>query len=268
MAAREAARRIDELRAEIAHHDYRYYVLDDPEVPDAAYDRLMIELRELEAAHPELVTPDSPTQRVGGAASQEFPPVVHAVPMLSLENAFTDEDIVDFDRRARTRLEVERIEYAAEPKLDGLAISLRYEAGRLMQAATRGDGNRGEDVTANVRAIRHVPLTLRDRSPPRLLEVRGEVFMTRRSFEALNRQQAERGEKTFVNPRNAAAGSLRQLDPKITAKRALDLCCYGLGAVEGWKVPARQSHSAGPIWKALSQARLKTMLNAHIAKTT
>jgi len=262
MAAREAARRIDELRAEIAHHDYRYYVLDDPEVPDAAYDRLMIELRELEAAHPELVTPDSPTQRVGGAASQEFPPVVHAVPMLSLENAFTDEDIVDFDRRARTRLEVERIEYAAEPKLDGLAISLRYEAGRLMQAATRGDGNRGEDVTANVRAIRHVPLTLRDRSPPRLLEVRGEVFMTRRSFEALNRQQAERGEKTFVNPRNAAAGSLRQLDPKITAKRALDLCCYGLGAVEGWKVPARQS----AIIAALREFGLRTAAEATVVE--
>ena len=262
MAAREAARRIDELRAEIAHHDYRYYVLDDPEVPDAAYDRLMLELRELEAAHPELVTPDSPTQRVGGAASQEFPPVVHAVPMLSLENAFTDEDIVDFDRRARTRLEVERIEYAAEPKLDGLAISLRYEAGRLVQAATRGDGNRGEDVTANVRAIRHVPLTLRGRSPPRLLEVRGEVFMTRRSFEALNRQQAERGEKTFVNPRNAAAGSLRQLDPKITAKRALDLCCYGLGAVEGWKVPARQS----AIIAALREFGLRTAAEATVVE--
>ncbi len=260
MAAREAARRIDQLRAEIAHHDYRYHVLDDPEVSDASYDRLMLELRELEAAHPELVTPDSPTQRVGSAPSQEFPPVVHAVPMLSLENAFTDEDIVDFDRRARTRLEVERIEYAAEPKLDGLAISLRYEAGRLVQAATRGDGSRGEDVTANVRAIRRVPLTLRGGKPPRLLEVRGEVFMTRRSFEAVNRQAAEQGEKIFVNPRNAAAGSLRQLDPKITAKRALDLCCYGLGAVEGWQVPARQSG----IIAALREFGLRTATEAAV----
>jgi len=262
MAAREAARRIEELRAQIAHHDYRYYVLDDPEVSDAGYDRLMLELRELEAAHPELVAPDSPTQRVGGAASQEFPPVVHAVPMLSLENAFTSEDIVDFDRRARTRLEVERIEYAAEPKLDGLAISLRYENGRLVQAATRGDGNRGEDVTANVRAIRHVPLTLRGDRSPRLIEIRGEVFMTRRSFEALNRQAVERGEKTFVNPRNAAAGSLRQLDPRITAKRALDLCCYGLGAVEGWSVPVRQSG----ILAALREFGLRTAAEAAVVE--
>jgi DNA ligase (NAD+) len=241
MAAREAARRIEELRAQIAHHDYRYYVLDDPEVSDAAYDRLIRELRELESAHPKLVTPDSPTQRVGGAAAQTFPPVIHTVPMLSLENAFTSEDISDFDRRVRARLDVEQVEYAAEPKLDGLAISVRYEAGRLVQAATRGDGSRGEDVTANVRAIRAVPLRLRGSTMPKVIEVRGEVFMTRRSFEALNAQAAEKGEKTFVNPRNAAAGSLRQLDPKITAQRALDICCYGLGAVEGWKVPARQS---------------------------
>ena len=260
MAAREAARRVEELRAQIANHDYRYYVLDDPEVSDAAYDRLILELRELEATHPELVTPDSPTQRVGGAASQEFPQVVHAVPMLSLENAFTSEDIVDFDRRARTRLDVERIEYAAEPKLDGLAISLRYEKGRLVQAATRGDGNRGEDVTANVRAIRHVPLTLRGNGLPRLIEIRGEVFMTRRSFEALNRQAAEHGEKIFVNPRNAAAGSLRQLDPRITAKRALDLCCYGLGAVEGWTVPARQSG----ILAALREFGMRTAAEAAV----
>src|SRR5262245_1568071 len=208
MAAREAARRIEELRAQIAHHDYRYYVLDDPEVSDAAYDRLIRELRELESTHPDLVTADSPTQRVGGAAAQAFPPVVHTVPMLSLENAFTSEDIVDFDRRVRARLDVEQVEYAAEPKLDGLAISLRYEAGRLAQAATRGDGSRGEDVTANVRAIRAVPLRLRGGTAPKVLEVRGEVFMTRRSFEALNAHATEKGEKTFVNPRNAAAGSL------------------------------------------------------------
>ncbi len=261
MAAREAARRIEELRAQVAHHDYRYYVLDDPEVSDATYDRLMRELRELEAAHPELVTPDSPTQRVGGAAAQAFPAVVHTVPMLSLENAFTEEDIVDFDRRVRARLEVEEVEYAAEPKLDGLAISLRYEGGRLAQAATRGDGSRGEDVTANVRAIRAVPLRLRG-APPKVIEVRGEVFMTRRSFEALNRQAAEKGEKTFVNPRNAAAGSLRQLDPKITAQRALDICCYGLGAVEGWKMPTRQS----AILAALRELGLRTAAEAAVVE--
>jgi DNA ligase (NAD+) len=233
MAAREAARRIDQLRAEIAHHDYRYHVLDDPEVSDASYDRLMLELRELEAAHPELVSPIHRRSASGARHRRSFRRLCMPSRCCRSRNAFTDEDIVDFDRRARTRLEVERIEYAAEPKLDGLAISLRYEAGRLVQAATRGDGSRGEDVTANVRAIRRVPLTLRGGKPPRLLEVRGEVFMTRRSFEAVNRQAAEQGEKIFVNPRNAAAGSLRQLDPKITAKRALDLCCYGLGAVEG-----------------------------------
>jgi DNA ligase (NAD+) len=254
MAAREAGKRIRALREQIAHHDYRYYVLDDPEVSDAAYDKLMQELRELEAAHPELVTADSPTQRVGGAASREFPPVVHAVPMLSLDNAFDSSDIADFDRRVRTRLDVEQVEYAAEPKLDGLAISLRYEAGRLVQAATRGDGSKGEDVTANVRAIRGVPLTLRSRTPPRLIEVRGEVFMTRRSFEALNRSAADRGEKLYANPRNAAAGSLRQLDPKITARRALDLIFYGLGAVEGWKSPARHSG----IMAALREFGLRT----------
>ncbi len=261
MAAREAGKRIQALREQIAHHDYRYYVLDDPEVSDAGYDRLMQELRELEAAHPELVTPDSPTQRVGGGASREFPPVIHAVPMLSLENAFDDSDIADFDRRVRTRLDVEEVQYAAEPKLDGLAISLRYESGKLVQAATRGDGSRGEDVTANVRAIRGVPLTLRG-SPPSLIEVRGEVFMTRRSFEALNRAASEQGEKTYANPRNAAAGSLRQLDPKVTARRALDLVFYGLGAVEGWKSPARHSE----VMAALREFGLRTSPESAVVK--
>ena len=261
MAAREAGKRIQALREQIAHHDYRYYVLDDPEVSDAGYDRLMQELRELEAAHPQLVTPDSPTQRVGGGASREFPPVIHAVPMLSLENAFDDSDIADFDRRVRTRLDVEEVQYAAEPKLDGLAISLRYESGKLVQAATRGDGSRGEDVTANVRAIRGVPLTLRG-SPPSLIEVRGEVFMTRRSFEALNRAASEQGEKTYANPRNAAAGSLRQLDPKVTARRALDLVFYGLGAVEGWKSPARHSE----VMAALREFGLRTSPESAVVK--
>ncbi len=242
MAARDAARRITELREQVRRHDYRYYVLDDPEISDARYDALLRELRELEAAHPALIAPDSPTQRVGGEASATFGDVVHAVPMLSLENAFSEQDVLDFDRRVRERLDTEAVEYSAEPKIDGLAISLRYEQGRLVQAATRGDGTKGEDVTANVRAIRSVPLTLRG-SAPRLLEVRGEVFMTRRAFEQLNRRAAGQGEKTFANPRNAAAGSLRQLDPKVTESRSLDLFFYGVGATEGWVVPRRHSET-------------------------
>jgi DNA ligase (NAD+) len=241
MTAREDAKRIAGLREQIRRHDYRYYVLDDPEISDARYDALMAELRELEAAHPQLVTADSPTQRVGGAPSGAFGEVVHAVPMLSLDNAFTEQDVLDFDRRVRERLDVDWVEYSAEPKIDGLAISLRYQQGQLVQAATRGDGTKGEDVTANVRAIRSVPLTLRGVHLPPLLEVRGEVYMTRRSFAQLNRRASERGEKTFVNPRNAAAGSLRQLDPKVTASRALDLFCYGVGATERWAAPRRHS---------------------------
>jgi DNA ligase (NAD+) len=240
MTAGEVESRIRELRAQIRHHDHRYYVLDDPEISDAHYDALMRELREFEAAHPGLVTPDSPTQRVAGTPSPEFGEVVHAVPMLSIDNAFSEADLVDFDRRVRERLDQEAVEYCAEPKIDGLAVGLRYEHGRLALAATRGDGSRGEDVTANVRTIRAVPLLLDGDAPP-LLEVRGEVYMTRRAFDALNRRAAERGEKTFVNPRNAAAGSLRQLDPRVTAERRLDACFYGLGASEGWAPPRRQS---------------------------
>ncbi|NJD30284.1 MAG: NAD-dependent DNA ligase LigA [Gammaproteobacteria bacterium] len=254
MAARDAAKRIDELRRQIEHHNYRYYVLDDPEVSDARYDALMRELRDLEDAHPDLVVPDSPTQRVGGALSREFAEVVHAVPMLSLDNAFSEQDVVDFDRRARERLDVAAIAYSAEPKIDGLAISVRYEGGRLVQAATRGDGAKGEDVTANVRAIRSVPLHLVGATAPGVLEVRGEVFMTRRSFTELNRRQEEQGEKTFANPRNAAAGSLRQLDPRITASRSLDLFFYGIGAAEGWHMPRRHSE----VLAALRELGLRT----------
>ena len=239
--SRDVARRARELRELIESHNYRYYVLDDPEIPDAQFDELMRELQQLESGHPELVDADSPTQRVGGQAAREFREVVHAVPMLSLDNAFSEQDIVDFDRRARERLDVESIAYSAEPKIDGLAITLRYEQGRLVQAATRGDGSRGEDVTVNVRAIRSVPLQLRGSKPPPVLEARGEVFMTRKSFEALNLRQAARGDKTFANPRNAAAGSLRQLDPSITAERSLDLFFYGVGAIAGWTTPQRHS---------------------------
>jgi DNA ligase (NAD+) len=254
MAHRDAARRIDELREQIRHHDYRYYVLDDPEVSDARYDALMRELKELEEAHPDLRTGDSPTQRVAGAASAAFGEVVHAVPMLSLDNAFSDQDVLDFDRRVRERLDVEAVAYSVEPKIDGLAISLRFERGRLVQAATRGDGTRGEDVTANLRTVRSVPLALRGERLPDLLEVRGEVYMTRRSFEQLNRRAEERGEKTFANPRNAAAGSLRQLDPRITAERGLDAFFYGLGATDGWSMPKLHSE----VLAALRKLGLRT----------
>ena len=236
-----ARERIAALRTEIAHHDERYYGLDDPQIPDADYDQLLRELRALEGAHPELITPDSPTQRVAGAPSAAFEAVVHEVPMLSLDNAFSDEEVRAFERRAAERLGTdEPLEYLAEPKLDGLAVTAIYRAGLLERAATRGDGFKGEDVTANVRAIRAVPLRLRAKAPA-LLEVRGEVFMPLQGFERLNREAEARGEKTFVNPRNAAAGSLRQLDPRITAARPLQMYCYGLGSVSGWDLPERQS---------------------------
>ncbi|HEY4366037.1 MAG TPA: NAD-dependent DNA ligase LigA [Steroidobacteraceae bacterium] len=236
-----AKARAAELRAQIDQNNYRYYVLDAPEISDAAYDRLMQELQKLEAAHPQLVTADSPTQRVGAIAVGELAEVMHTTPMLSLDNAFTEEDLVNFDRRVRERLEdVASIEYAAEPKLDGLAVSFRYESGKLKLAATRGDGMRGEDVTHNVRTIKAVPLQLRGKVPE-VLEVRGEVFMRIAGFKAMNERALERGEKTFVNPRNAAAGSLRQLDPRLTASRPLDAFFYALGEVSGWKVPPRHS---------------------------
>ena len=221
--------RVRELREQIDYHNYRYYVLDDPEIPDSEYDRLMRELQELEAAHPELVTPDSPTQRVGAQPLKEFSEVRHAVPMLSLGNAFSDGEMADFDERVRKLLKVEQVEYSAEPKLDGLAISLRYEKGVLVQGATRGDGHRGEDVTSNVRTIGAIPLRLRGRGWPDVLEVRGEIFMPKKGFEELNERARRKGEKTFANPRNAAAGSLRQLDPKVTASRPLSFYAYGWG---------------------------------------
>jgi DNA ligase (NAD+) len=237
----QAAARAAQLRAEIAHHDYRYYVLDDPLLSDADYDRLMQELRALEAAHPELVSPDSPTQRVAGTPRAGFGAVVHQVPMLSLDNAFSEEDVRGFDRRIHERLgQAGELEYVAEPKLDGLAVSVLYREGRLERAATRGDGITGEDVTANVRTIRAVPQRLRGAAPA-LLEARGEVFMTLAGFERMNQLARERGEKVFVNPRNAAAGSLRQLDARITATRPLSAFFYGLGVLEGISAPSEQS---------------------------
>ncbi|HEY3858144.1 MAG TPA: NAD-dependent DNA ligase LigA [Gammaproteobacteria bacterium] len=238
---RDADKRIQTLRTELRHHNHRYYVLDDPEVPDAEYDKLMRELQTLEAEHPELITPDSPTQRVGAAPLAAFDEVRHAVPMLSLGNAFEAQDVQEFDQRIRERLEVEAVDYTAEPKLDGLAISLRYEDGKLVRGATRGDGTTGEDVTSNVRTLKSIPLQLLGKGWPKVLEVRGEVFMPKQGFEALNKRLAKLGEKTYVNPRNTAAGSLRQLDPRITAERPLEFYGYGLGEVQPDSLPKRHS---------------------------
>ena len=229
---------IAELRRQLDEHSYRYHVLDDPIIPDAEYDRLYKELVTLEKDHPELVTPDSPTQRVGGSPLSEFAEVTHEIPMLSLDNAFSDEEMGAFDKRVRDRLELAEIHYTAEVKLDGLAISLLYEQGKLVRAATRGDGTTGEDVTSNIRTIKSIPLALRSTGYPERLEVRGEVFMTKSGFEELNIRQEEQGEKLFANPRNAAAGSLRQLDPMLTARRPLQFLAHGIGIVEGAALPA------------------------------
>ncbi len=249
MTDAHAAAQATRLRALLEQYNYEYYVLDAPSVPDAEYDRLFRELQALEAADPALVTPDSPTQRVGGAPAAGFGEVRHAMPMLSLNNAFDEADVLGFDRRAREALgnalgADEPIEYSAELKYDGLAISLRYENGLLAMAATRGDGTTGEDVTANVRTIRAVPLRLRSEkraAPPRVLEVRGEVLMFKAEFDAMNRRQREAGEHEFVNPRNAAAGALRQLDPSITASRPLRFFAYGVGEYDGEDAPATHS---------------------------
>lgn len=234
-------KRIDTLREEINAHNYSYYVLDNPEIPDSEYDRLLRELSDLEQQNPNLISPDSPTQRVGATPLDSFSEVNHEVPMLSLGNAFSDQDIIDFDQRIRDGVESENIEYAAEPKLDGLAISLLYKKGLLVRAATRGDGRTGEDVTLNIRTIDAIPLKLRGNDFPPLIEIRGEVVMPKAGFEKLNKQQLEKGEKPFVNPRNAAAGSLRQLDPKITATRPLSFYSYGVGLIEGMSLPRKHS---------------------------
>lgn len=225
--------RARKLHAELHEHNYRYYSRDDPLIPDAEYDQLLRELQSLEAQYPQLISPDSPTQRVGAAPLKAFGEVRHELRMLSLDNAFSDDELLDFDRRVRERLETDEVEYAAEPKLDGLAVSLLYQEGRLVRAATRGDGVTGEDVTQNVRTIASVPLKLAGRSIPEVLEVRGEVYMSHAGFEDLNQQARAAGQKLFVNPRNAAAGSLRQLDPAITARRSLEMFCYGVGKVAG-----------------------------------
>jgi DNA ligase (NAD+) len=228
----EARRRIEELRREIEYHNYRYYVLDAPVISDAEFDRLVAELVELEKAYPEFITPNSPTQRVGGAPREGFATVRHLVPMLSLANAFSAEELYDFDRRVRAALPGESVAYVVEPKIDGLAVSLTYRDGEFVQGATRGDGETGEDITPNLRTIRSLPLRLLKEAPP-VVEVRGEAYMSKEAFAKLNEHREEAGEPPFANPRNAAAGSLRQLDPKITAHRKLDLFVYGIGHSEG-----------------------------------
>ena len=234
--------RVERLRAEIERHNHRYHVLDDPEISDSEYDGLMTELQGLEREHPALVIPESPTQRVGGAPVAAFAQVRHRKPMLSLDNAFAKGEVAAFDRRVRERLETEgEINYACEPKVDGLAVSLTYRQGSLEIAATRGDGSVGEDVTHNVRTMRTIPLRLTGQDVPGLLEVRGEVFISIAGFKEMNRRAAEKGEKVFVNPRNAAAGSLRQLDPRLAASRPLEIFFYGAGIIEGGKLPDHHS---------------------------
>lgn len=244
--AQDYLERMAWLVEELNRHIYNYHVLDAPTIPDAEYDKLFRELQELEAAHPEAVSNDTPTSRVGAAPIPEFRQVTHAVPMLSLNNGFSDEDIDNFDRRVREGLDAGQVDYAAELKFDGLAMSLRYENGVFVQAATRGDGYTGEDVTANIRTVRVIPLRLHGDNVPAVLEVRGEVLMFKQDFERLNERQREAGQKEFANPRNAAAGSLRQLDARITAQRKLRFFAYGIGLLEGAEMPA--SHSAVLDW--------------------
>ncbi len=238
-------KRVNTLRQDLNHHNYRYYVLDDPEVSDAHYDELMRELRQLEEAHPEMVTSDSPTQRVGAAPLESFPQAVHATPMLSLGNAFDMDDLRAWHRRASNLLDDHGFDMVAELKIDGLAVSLIYENGSLVRGATRGDGYRGEDVTQNLRTVRAIPLSLMEGAPP-VLEARGEVYMPLDAFRRLNEEREARGEPTFANPRNSGAGSIRQLDPRVTASRRLEVFIYQAGTVQGGDMP--ESH-----WASLSR---------------
>lgn len=240
ISIQQTTKELTTLRDVIRHHEYCYYVLDAPEIPDAEYDKLIKQLQTLEQLYPELITPDSPTQRVGGSPLSQFASIKHELPMLSLDNVFDEQSFIAFNKRIKDRLrlsENESIEYCCELKLDGLAVSLLYEKGHLVRAATRGDGTTGEDITTNVRTIKTIPLVLKGKNIPNRLEVRGEVFMTHKGFAKLNADAVKRNEKIFANPRNAAAGSLRQLDPKITAKRPLTFLCYGVGIIEGTPLP-------------------------------
>ncbi len=260
--------RIKELRRLIQVHNYRYYILDDPELSDAAYDHLMRELQLLEAQYPELITENSPTQRVGTAALSAFASVQHEMPMLSLSNAFSEAELQAFDQRLHDRLkldEASEIEYIAEPKLDGLAVSLLYRQGQLAQAATRGDGTTGENVTQNIRTIAAIPLLLLGKDYPDVLEVRGEVIMPTAGFDAFNAQARAADQRTFVNPRNAAAGSLRQLDARVTAKRPLDMYCYAVGKVEGDAIAVTQSETLSKLraWGLPINPKTKVVQGLH-----
>jgi len=237
MARKEAKKEIEKLREEIRYHDYRYYVLNEPVISDAEYDRLMRRLQELEEKFPDLVTVDSPTQRIGAPPREEFGTVKHSIPMLSLANAFEENEVYEFDRRVKRGLDGGKPEYVAEPKIDGLAVEIVYENGIMRVGSTRGDGITGEDVTDNLKTIKFIPLRIieEDILAPKLIEVRGEVYMGKEEFRKLNQEREKRGEPLFANPRNAAAGSLRQLDPKITASRPLSVFFYGIGRVEGWE---------------------------------
>ena len=246
--AKDPADRVDELRTTIAKHDHAYYVRDDPEISDADYDALLDELRRLEQENPDLLTPDSPTQRVGGQSLDKFEHVEHAEPMLSLANARSEDDMLAWEKRVRNLLarydiSAEQFGFVTEPKVDGLAISLTYERGELIRGATRGDGRIGEDVTHNLRTIRAIPLRIDDDAE--LVEVRGEIYYGRAGFEQLNEQRAAAGEHTFANPRNAAAGTIRQLDPSIAAERPLSIWTYGIGARRGVDF---ETHSAEIDW--------------------
>jgi DNA ligase (NAD+) len=257
--------RAAELHEQLNQANHAYYVLDDPSIPDAEYDRLFRELSTIEEAHPQLLRNDSPTQRVGGEPLAKFEQVTHEVAMLSLDNAFDDVDMVEFDRRVTERLTIsDSIEYACEPKLDGIAVSLLYENGLLVRAATRGDGSTGENITQNIRTVASIPLKLLGTDHPAILEVRGEVYMPKKSFESLNEKARLKDEKTFVNPRNAAAGSLRQLDSKITASRRLEFCCYSLGRAEGYVMPSQHSEilSLFAQWGFKTNAESKVVLGA------
>lgn len=257
----EVHQRYQRLKSELNQHNHAYYVLDDPSIPDSDYDRLMRELQDIEQQYAELRTPDSPSQRVGGMALDSFSQVKHEVPMLSLDNAFSDIEMIDFERRIKDRInlnESQNITYACEPKLDGVAVSLIYERGLLIRGATRGDGSVGEDITANVRTIKSIPLRLQGEDLPELLEVRGEIYMPLAGFNQFNKKARETGEKPFVNPRNAAAGSLRQLDSKITATRPLEMCAYSVGQYQGNQKP--DSHFA--MLKLLGTLGFK--INPHI----
>ncbi|TNH06600.1 NAD-dependent DNA ligase LigA [Testudinibacter sp. TR-2022] len=241
------SQQIEQLRQQLRYHEYQYHVLDQPQIPDAEYDRLLNQLKQLEAEHPQLISPDSPTQRVGAKPLSGFRQITHELPMLSLDNAFSDQDFYAFERRIQERLgSVEELTFCCEPKLDGLAVSILYLNGVLSQSATRGDGTTGEDITSNIRTIRNIPLQLLSDTPPARLEVRGEVFMPHHAFEQLNQDALQHGQKTFANPRNAAAGSLRQLDPKITRQRHLSLNAYSIGISEGVELPA--THYARLQW--------------------